>query len=78
MNNEPLRRKIMENLNTKILNKGEKKMSNKTQVWVIDWIETETNKIDVSAKEEKKENVSKVGRFIRDWIASETNLSASN
>jgi hypothetical protein len=78
MNNELLRRKIMENLNTKILNKGEKKMSNKTQVWVIDWIETETNKIDVSAKEEKKENVSKVGRFIRDWIASETNLSASN
>ena len=68
----------MENLNTKILNKGEKKMSNKTQVWVIDWIETETNKIDVSAKEEKKENVSKVGRFIRDWISSETNLSASN
>ncbi len=78
MNNELLRRKIMENLNTKILNKGEKKMSNKTQVWVNDWIETETNKIDVSAKEEKKENVSKVGRFIRDWIASETNLSASN
>lgn len=78
MNNELLRRKIMENLNTKILNKGEKKMSNKTQVWVIDWIETETNKIDVSAKEEKKENVSKVGRFIRDWIASETNLFASN
>lgn len=68
----------MENLNTKILNKGEKKMSNKTQVWVNDWIETETNKIDVSAKEEKKENVSKVGRFIRDWIAGETNLSASN
>ena len=68
----------MENLNTKILNKGEKKMSNKTQVWVNDWIETETNKIDVSAKEEKKENVSKVGRFIWDWIASETNLSASN
>ena len=68
----------MENLNTKILNKGEKKMSNKTKEWVIDWIETETNKIDVSAKEEKKENVSKVGRFIRDWIASETNLSASN
>ncbi|OLA67057.1 MAG: hypothetical protein BHW56_00250 [Acetobacter sp. 46_36] len=68
----------MENLNTKILNKGEKKMSNKTQVWVNDWIEAETNKIDVSAKEEKKENVSKVGRFIRDWIASETNLSASN
>lgn len=68
----------MENLNTKILNKGEKKMSNKTQVWVNDWIETETNKIDVSAKEEKKENVSKVGRFIRDWIARETNLSASN
>lgn len=32
----------MENLNTKILNKGEKKMSNKTQVWVNDWIETET------------------------------------
>lgn len=78
MNNELLRRKIMENLNTKILNKGEKKMSNKTQVWVNDWIETETNKIDVSAKEEKKENVSKVGRFIWDWIASETNLSASN
>lgn len=78
MNNELLRRKIMENLNTKILNKGEKKMSNKTQVWVNDWIETETNKIDVSAKEEKKENVSKVGRFIRDWIASEANLSASN
>lgn len=68
----------MENLNTKILNKGEKKMSNKTQVWVNDWIASETNKIDVSAKEEKKENVSKVGRFIRDWIASETNLSASN
>lgn len=68
----------MENLNTKILNKGEKKMSNKTQVWVNDWIETETNKIDVSAKEEKKENVLKVGRFIRDWIASETDLSASN
>ena len=68
----------MENLNTKILNKGEKKMSNKTQVWVNDWIETETNKIDVSAKEEKKENVSKVGRFIRDWIASEVNLSAPN
>lgn len=68
----------MENLDTKILNKGEKKMSNKTQVWVNDWIETETNKIDVSAKEEKKENVSKVGRFIRDWIARETNLSASN
>ncbi len=68
----------MENLNTKILNKGEKKMSNKTQVWVNDWIETETNKIDVSAKEEKKENVSKVGRFIRDWIASEANLSAPN
>lgn len=45
----------MENLNTKILNKGEKKMSNKTQVWVNDWIEAETNKIDVSAKEEKKE-----------------------
>ena len=67
----------MENLNTKILNKGERKMSNKTQVWVNDWVETETNKIDVSAKEEKKENVSKVGRFIRDWIASETNLSAS-
>ena len=40
--------------------------------------ENETNKIDVSAKEEKKENVSKVGPFIRDWIASETNLSASN
>lgn len=78
MNNKLLRRKIMENLNTKILNKGEKKMSNKTQVWVNDWVETETNKIDVSAKEEKKENVSKVGRFIRDWIASETNLSASN
>lgn len=78
MNNELLRRKIMENLNTKILNKGEKKMSNKTQVWVNDWIETETNKIDVSAKEEKKENVSKVGRFIRDWIARETNLFASN
>ena len=78
MNNELLRRKIMENLNTKILNKGEKKMSNKTQVWEIHWIETETKKIDVSAKEEKKENVSKVGRFIRDWIASETNLSASN
>ena len=78
MNNELLRREIMENLNTKILNKGEKKMSNKTQVWVNDWIETETNKIDVSTKEEKKENVSKVGRFIRDWIASETNLSASN
>lgn len=78
MNNELLRRKIMENLNTKILNKGEKKMSNKTQVWVNDWIETETNKIDVSVKEEKKENVSKVGRFIRDWIASEINLSASN
>lgn len=78
MNNELLRRKIMENLNTKILNKGEKKMSNKTQVWVNDWIETETNKIDVSAKEEKKENVSKVERFIRDWIASETNLSVSN
>lgn len=78
MNNELLRRKIMENLNTKILNKGENRMSNKTQVWVNDWIETETNKIDVSAKEEKKENVSKVGRFIRDWIASETNLSASN
>ncbi len=78
MNNELLRRKIMENLDTKILNKGEKKMSNKTQVWVNDWIETETNKIDVSAKEEKKENVSKVGRFIRDWIARETNLSASN
>ena len=68
----------MENLNTKILNKGEKKMSNKTQVWVNDWIETETNKIDVSAKEEKKENISKVGCFIRDLIASETNLSASN
>lgn len=68
----------MENLNTKILNKGENRMSNKTQVWVNDWIEAETNKIDVSAKEEKKENVSKVGRFIRDWIASETNLSASN
>lgn len=68
----------MENLNTKILNKGEKKISNKTQVWVNDWIETETNKIDVSAKEEKKENVLKVGRFIRDWIASEANLSASN
>ena len=68
----------MENLKTKILNKGEKKMSNKTQVWVNDWIETETNKIDVSAKEEKKENVSKVGRFIRDWIASEANLSAPN
>lgn len=68
----------MENLNTKILNKGENRMSNKPQVWVNDWIETETNKIDVSAKEEKKENVSKVGRFIRDWIASETNLSASN
>lgn len=33
----------MENLNTKILNKGEKKMSNKAQVWVNDWIETETN-----------------------------------
>lgn len=78
MNNELLRRKIMENLNIKILNKGEKKMSNKAQVWVNDWIETETNKIDVSAKEEKKENVSKVGRFIRDWIASETNSSASN
>ena len=78
MNNELLRRKIMENLNTKILNKGENRMSNKTRVWVNDWIETETNKIDVSAKEEKKENVSKVGRFIRDWIASETNLSASN
>lgn len=68
----------MENLNTKILNKGENRMSNKTQVWVNDWIEAETKKIDVSAKEEKKENVSKVGRFIRDWIASETNLSASN
>ena len=78
MNNELLRRKIMENLNIKILNKGEKKMSNKAQVWVNDWIETETNKIDVSAKEEKTENVSKVGRFIRDWIASETNSSASN
>ena len=69
----------MENQNTKILNeRGEKKMSNKTRDWLTDWIETETNKIDVSAKEEKKENVSKVGRFIRDWIASETNLSASN
>ena len=34
----------MENLNTKILNKGEKKMSNKTRDWLTDWMETETNK----------------------------------
>lgn len=34
----------MENQNTKILNeRGEKKMSNKTQVWVNDWIASETN-----------------------------------
>lgn len=68
----------MENLDTKILNKGEKKMPNKTQEWLNDWIETETNKIDVSANEEKKESISKVECFIRDWIASERNSSASN
>lgn len=32
----------MENLNTKILNKGEKKMSNKTRDWLTDWIASET------------------------------------
>ena len=44
----------MENLNTKILNKGENRMSNKTQVWVNDWIETETNKIDFQPKRKRK------------------------
>lgn len=67
----------MENLNTKILNKGENRMSNKTQVWVNDWIEAETNKTDDSAKKEKK-SISKAECFIRNWIASETNSSASN
>lgn len=44
----------MENQNTKILNeRGEKKMSNKTRDWLTCWIETETNKVDVSAKEQK-------------------------
>lgn len=68
----------MENLNTTILNTKEKKTPNKMQEWLNDWIETETNKANVSAKEEKKENVSKAECFIRDWIASETNSSASN
>ena len=50
----------MENQNTKILNeRGEKKMSNKTRDWLTCWIETETNKVDGSAKEKKKENISK-------------------
>lgn len=48
----------MENQNTKILNeRGEKKMSNKTRDWLTCWIETETNKVDGSAKEKKKENI---------------------
>ena len=69
----------MENQNTKILNeRGEKKMSNKTWDWLTDWIETETNKVDSSAKEKKKENISKTENFIRNWIASETTPSVSN
>jgi hypothetical protein len=67
----------MKNQNTKILNeRGEKKMSNKTRDWLTCWIETETNKVDGSAKE--KENISKTENFIRDWIASETTPSVSN
>lgn len=52
-------------------------MSNKTRDWLTDWIETETNKVDGSAKEKKKENISKTENFIRDWIASETTPSVS-
>ena len=69
----------MKNSNIKILNEGEeKKMSNKTRDWLTCWIETETNKVDGSAKEKKKENISKTENFIRDWIASETTPSVSN
>ncbi|MFR7963581.1 MAG: hypothetical protein ACLU5H_06400 [Alphaproteobacteria bacterium] len=69
----------MENQNTKILNeRGEKKISNKTRDWLTDWMETETNKVDGSTKEKKKENISKTENFIRDWIASETTPSVSN
>ena len=69
----------MENQNTKILNeRGEKKMSNKTRDWLTDWMETETNKVDGSTKEKKKENISKTETLIRDWIASETTPSVSN
>lgn len=53
-------------------------MSNKTRDWLTCWIETETNKVDGSAKEKKKENISKTENFIRDWIASETNSPVSN
>lgn len=69
----------MENQNTIILNeRGEKKISNKTRDWLTDWMETETNKVDGSTKEKKKENISKTENFIRDWIASETTPSVSN
>lgn len=53
-------------------------MSNKTRDWLTDWMETETNKVDGSTKEKKKENISKTENFIRDWIASETTPSVSN
>jgi hypothetical protein len=53
-------------------------MSNKTRGWLTGWIETETNKVDGSAKEKKKENISKTENFIRDWIASETTPSVFN
>lgn len=63
----------MKNINTE-----EKKMPNKIQEWLNDWIEIETNKANASAKEERKESISKVEYFIRDWIASETNSPVSN
>lgn len=53
-------------------------MSNKTRDWLTDWMETETNKVNGSAKVKKKENISKTENFIRDWIASETTLSVPN
>ena len=59
MNNELLRRKIMENLNTKILNKGEKKMSNKTQVWVNDSIEAKQIKLMFQPKRKRRKTSQK-------------------
>lgn len=44
----------MENLNTKILNKGEKKMSNKTQVWVNDWIGLKLKQIKLMFQPKRK------------------------
>ena len=50
---------------------GEKRLA-------IEVFPAETNKVDGSAKEKKKENISKTENFIRDWIASETNSPVSN